>query len=109
MNRALSRLNDYNITSCLGIVANAAASGIRNTYTLNNFLGGASCDVFSDFGYDQTGIPASTVTLELKYTGATANKWQSNASHAASSLYVFLLHDSTLSVDVSSGVVMVRK
>jgi hypothetical protein len=108
MNRALSRLNDYNITSCIGTVANDGG-GIRNTYTLNNFLGGASCDVFSDYGYQETGIPASTVTLELIYSGATAAKWQVAEVHENSNLYVFLLHDSTLSVDVSSGVVMVRK
>jgi hypothetical protein len=110
MNRALSRLNDYNVSSVLGPVANTANSGIRNTYTSSNFLGGASCDVFSDYGYDQTGVPASTVTLELSHDGGTARKWQSTAAHnPAASLYVYLLHDSTLSVDVSSGVVMIRK
>lgn len=110
MNRALSRLNDYNISSVLGPVANTSASGIRSTYTSDNFLGGASCDVFSDFGYDQTGVPASTVTLELVHSGGTARKWQSTSTHSTNaSLFVFLLHDSTLSVDVSSGVVMVRK
>lgn len=110
MNRALSRLNDYNVSSVLGPVANTANSGIRTTYTSNNFLGGASCDVFSDFGYDQTGVPASTVTLELVHGGGTARKWQNTDTHSTSaSLFVFLLMDSTLSVDVSSGIVMVRR
>ncbi len=110
MNRALSRLNDYHISSVLGQVTNVANSGIRNTYTVSNFLGGASCDVFSDYGYDQTGSPASTVTLELTHAGGSNRKWQNtNQFDGAASLFVFLLHDSTLSVDVSSGVVMIRK
>jgi hypothetical protein len=111
MNRALSRLNDYNITSAMLPVANTLTTGVKNTYTSHNWLGGASCDVFSDYGYEQTGVPASTVTVELTKGLPNAYKWQ-NATvvdNAGANLYVFLLHDSTLSVDVFSGVVMVRK
>ena len=109
VNRALSKINDYNITSALNVDTNTNTSGLRNTYTTYNFLAGASCDIFSDYGYHETGIPASTVTLELNNTGATARKWQTAASHSAASVYIYMMHDSLLSVDVSSGVVMVRK
>lgn len=109
MNRALSRLNDYNITSYLAANTNTAATGRRNSYCNFNFLGGASCDVFSDYGYDQTGVPASTVTLELNKGTPSAMKWQDATAVGNANLYVFLLHDSTLSVDVSTGMVMIRK
>jgi len=109
MNRALSRLNDYNITSLLPPVTNVVGTGKRNTYCSHNFLGGASCDVFSDYGYDQTGVPASTVTLELIKGTQSAIKWQDATAVGNANLYVFLLHDSTLSVDVSTGTVMIRK
>ena len=109
LNRALSKINDYNITSSFNVETNTNTSGLRNTYTSHNFLAGASCDVFSDYGYDQTGIPASTVTLELTSSNPSARKWQANTAHDSANLYVFMMHDSLLSVDVSSGVVMVRK
>lgn len=117
LNRALSKINDYNVTSLLAAEATTAINtNQRNDYVNRHFLAGASCQVFSDYGYAQTGQSASTVTLELDHTPAdTADyrwKWggQAFADHSTSAkLLVFLFHDSTLSVDVSSGVVMVRK
>jgi hypothetical protein len=114
LNRALSKLNDYNVTSALvnindGNAGNKTAR--RSDYTTHKFLGAASCDVFSDYGYASTGINSSTVTLFLEHEGtaSTVADWQVTDKHeTTATLYVFLLHDSTLSVDVSSGEVMIR-
>lgn len=113
LNRALSKLNDYNVTSALLNVNDAAAgnkTAKRSDYTTHKFLGAASCDVFSDYGYASTGINSSTVTLFLEHANAsTVADWQVADGHQnTATLYVFLLHDSTLSVDISSGEVMIR-
>lgn len=109
MNRALQKLNDSNTCSYLEPATNTVSTGLRNAYTSNNFLAGASTLVISDWGYSSCGISASTVTLELNHGTPDASQWQTATAYAAASLYSFLLHDSIVSIDVSQGIVAVRK
>lgn len=111
MNRALGRLNDFNLTSTNAVIANTAPTNIRSTYTNSNFLAGISTQVFSDWGFSSTGVPASTLTLELNHSStADAIKWESSSIvYAASSLYIFMAYDSVFSVDLSSGNLLIRK
>lgn len=112
MNRALQRINDSNCSSYIEALTNVTSSSLRNGYVVNNFLAGASTLTISDWGYSSCGVPASTVTIELNHNSGTVNtnQWQNSGSYVSSaSLYAFLLHDSVVSVDVSNGVVNVRK
>lgn len=110
MNRALQRINDSTTVSCLEPIANTNGTGLRSTYTDFNFLAGASTLTISDWGYSSCGIPASTVTLELTHGTPDALKWQRATAFANNTaLYAFLLYDSVVSVDVSNGVVSIRK
>lgn len=113
MNRALQKINDSNCCSYLEPIISTNNSSIRNTYTNYNFLAGASTMVISDYGYSSCGIPASTVTIELTHGSAgnvNINQWQNTTAYATSiSLFPFLLHDSIVSIDVSQGIVSVRK
>lgn len=110
--RALGRINDFLLQSAIsGVTSNAIAGNLRSTYTSSNFLAGISTQVFSDWGFSSSGVPASTLTLELNHT-ATADpiKWEDAAlAYAASSLYVFIAYDSVYSVDLSNGTVLIRK
>jgi hypothetical protein len=110
MNRALQKINDSNCCSFLEPINNTVASGgLRNAYTSHNFLAGSSTMTLSDWGYSSCGMPASTVTIELNHGTPLSTQWQNNTAYAAASLYAFLLHDSVVSVDVSNGVVSIRK
>jgi hypothetical protein len=111
MNRALGRLNDFNMTSTGAATTNTAATNLRSTYTNSNFLAGISTQVFSDWGFSSTGVPASTLTLELTHSStADPTKWESDTIvYAASSLYIFMAYDSVFSVDLSNGNLMIRK
>jgi hypothetical protein len=110
--RALGRINDFLIQSAIsGVTSNVIAGNLRTTYTISNFLAGISTQSFSDWGFSSTGIPASTLTLELSHT-TTADpiKWEdATLAYAAASLYVFMAYDSVYSVDLSNGTLMIRK
>jgi hypothetical protein len=111
MNRALGRLNDPNMQSFLEVIATSTAeTGLRNTYSDYNFLIGATCQVVDDWGFN-SGIPASNVMIELDHSPATdaAVRWQNSTAYAASNLYVWLLNDTTVAIDVGSGNVTIRK
>lgn len=109
MNRALQRINDFNVVSYLTGVANTDTTNYRNTYCSNNFLAGCSTAVFSDWGYSNTGIDAQQVTLDLTLGTPTATQWQATTAAAASNLYMFFLYDSVISVNVADGTVNIRK
>jgi hypothetical protein len=109
MQRALGVTYDSNATSNMLSVVNATAKGLRNTYTSHNFLAGCSTQVFNDWGYASTGIPADQVSVEVVAGTPSAYQFQEATGVANASLYVFLLHDSTLSIDVSTGQCMLRK
>ncbi len=110
--RALGRINDFNLSSCLSTTQdNVTGGSLRTSYPSHNFLAGISTSVFSDWGFSSTGIPASTITLELSHT-TTADpiKWEdATLAYAAASLFVFMAYDSVFSVDLSNGTVMIRK
>ena len=112
MQRALGRINDTSLTSCLSAQpTNLAGGSLRSSYPSYNFLAGVSTSVFSDWGFSSSGVAASTITIELNHT-TTADpiKWEEDTlAYAASSLYVFLAYDSVYSVDLSNGTVMIRK
>ena len=109
--RALGRINDITLSSMNAVVANTNANNLRSSYTTANFLAGISTSVFSDWGFSSSGVPASTITLELSHSGtADPVKWEdATAVYAAASLYVFMAYDSVYSVDLSNGTVMIRK
>jgi hypothetical protein len=86
---------DSNATSNMLSVANAVGKNLRNTYTTHNFLSGCSTQVFNDWGYASTGIPADQVSLEVVAGTPTDVQFQEATAVANASLYVFLLHDST--------------
>jgi hypothetical protein len=109
MQRALGVTYDSNATSNMLSVANATTKGLRNTYTTHNFLAGCSTQVFNDWGYASTGIPADQVSVEVVAGTPSAYQFQEATAVANASLYVFMLHDSTLSIDVSTGQCMLRK
>ena len=112
MQRALGRINDSTLTSTLSSKpTNITGGHLRSSYPSYNFLAGVSTQVFSDWGFSSSGVPASTITLELSHT-TTADpiKWEdATLAYAASSLYVFLAYDSVYSVDLSNGTLMIRK
>lgn len=111
LNRALGRLNDPSIVSLMDRDLSVKAGQYRSTYNNINFLGGCSTQVINDMNYSQTGIPASTVTLELEHSSTVSpNQWENTPVYAASSnCFVFLLYDSLISIDVSTGIVSLRK
>lgn len=109
MNRALQKINDADVASFIEPINNTNATGVRSGYVANNFLAGASTMTISDWGYSSSGVPASTVTIELNHGTQTASQWQYAATYASSSLYAFLLHDSVVSIDVTNGVASIRK
>ena len=110
MNRALQRINDFNVVSYLSNAANTDATNLRNSYTSHNFLAGVSTAVFSDWGYANTGIDAQQVTLDLIMGGALDTQWQvATATASASNLYIFFLYDSVISVSLADGTVNIRK
>lgn len=109
MNRALQRINDSTLSSYIEPATNTDLTCRRNYFNDTNFLAGTSTMVISDYGYSSCGIPASMVTLELNHGTQTVDKWQVVQNFASANLYAFLLHDSILSVDVSQGMVSIRK
>ena len=109
MQRSLGVTYDSNATSNMLSLANAVGKNLRNTYTTHNFLSGCSTQVFNDWGYASTGIPADQVSLEVVAGTPTDTQFQEATAVGNASLYVFLLHDSTLSIDVSTGMCMLRK
>ena len=109
MQRSLGVTYDSNATSNMLSVANAVGKNLRNTFTTHNFLSGCSTQVFNDWGYASTGIPADQVSLEVVAGTPTDVQFQEATAVGNASLYVFLLHDSTLSIDVSTGMCMLRK
>lgn len=109
-NRALQKINDSNVTSIIYSQANVAGSAKRSSYATNNFLAGASTQTIADYNYSSQGIECSSVVLELEHGTQDPAKWgEAGAFAATNSVITFLLHDSILSVNVSDGVVQVRK
>lgn len=109
MQRALGVSYDSNATSNLLALANGVGTNLRNSFTTHNFLAACSTQIFNDWGYSSTGIPADQVSVEI-VTGTPADtQFQASTAAANAVLYVFLMHDSTLSIDVSTGQVMLRK
>jgi hypothetical protein len=100
---------DSNATSNMLSVVKPVDKNLRNSYTTHNFLAGCSTQVFNDWGFQNTGIPADQVSLEVVAGTPTDVQFQEATAVANASLYVFLLHDSTLSIDISSGQCMLRK
>lgn len=109
MQRALGVTYDSNATSNMLSVLNVVSKGNRNTYTTHNFLAGCSTQCFNDWGFQQTGIPADQVSVEVVAGTPTDVQFQEATAVANASLYVFLLHDSQLSIDVVTGQCMLRK
>ena len=109
MNRALQRINDFNVVSYLTNVANGVGTNLRNSYCSHNFLAGCSTAVFSDWGYSNTGIDGQQVTLDLTMGTPLDTHWQAATAVAASNLYMFFLYDSVISINVADGTVNVRK
>lgn len=109
MNRSLQRINDFNVVSYLTNLASADASGVRNSYTTQNFLAGVSTAVFSDWGYSNTGIDAQQVTLDLIMGTPATQQWQNTTAAVASNMYMFFLYDSVISVSLADGTVNIRK
>jgi hypothetical protein len=109
MQRALGVTYDSNATSNMLSVINPVGKGLRNSYTTHNFLAGCSTQIFNDWGFQNTGIPADQVSLEVVCGTPTDTQFQEATAVGNASLYVFLLHDSTLSIDVSTGQCMLRK
>ena len=110
--RALGRINDMTLsTVTYALTPNVIAGNLRSSYTTANFHAGISTQVFSDWGFSTSGVPASTITLELSHSGsADPIKWEDAALvYAAASLFVFMAYDSVYSVDLSNGTVMIRK
>lgn len=109
LNRALSKINDSNVTSSIRSIVNSNSSGIRSTYSRYNFLAGASCAVLDDYSFSSQGTPCSSVTLEIEHGTPDAVRWQDATAWLDTySVHTFLLHDSILSVNVSDGTVQVR-
>ena len=109
LNRALSRINDSDVVSALTNLANADATGLRNSYTTHNFLAGVSTQIFSDWGYSSQGIQADNVAVEVNLGTPSDTQWQVATAAAASNMYMFFLYDSVLTVDVATGTVNIRK
>jgi hypothetical protein len=112
MNRALQRLTDSNIVSCLEPTTNVSGTGLRTTYCSHNFLAGASTMNISDWGYSMVGQPASVVSVELNHSAVSdqAVRWQSSTAYSSAvDGYIFLLYDALYSVDITTGVVSIRK
>ena len=110
MNRALRRINNPNMQSFMDTVSASSETSLRNSFCTHNFLAGASCQVVDDWGFN-SGISASNVMIELDHqpAGDAAVRWQNATAYAASNLYVWLLHDTTIAIDVGSGNVTIRK
>lgn len=109
MNRALQRINDFNVVSYLTNLASTDATNLRNSYTSHNFLAGVSTAVFSDWGYSNTGIDGQQVTLDLTLGTPEDAKWQASTAATNANLYMFFLYDSVISINVADGTVNVRK
>lgn len=111
MNRALQRINDSQYNSYVEPdTTTATGSNDTTYYPASNFLAGVNTMSVSDWGFSMTGRNASNVTLELVHSAAIdAVKWGNASNYAAANLYIFLLYDSILSVDVATGVVSMRK
>jgi hypothetical protein len=110
--RALGRNNDSTLTSTLSSKpANAVGGSLRSSYSSYNFLAGVSTQVFSDWGFSSSGVPASTITLELSHSStADPIKWEdATLAYGSASLFVFMAYDSVYSVDLSNGTLMIRK
>jgi hypothetical protein len=107
--RALGVTYDSNATSNMLSILNPVGKNLRNSFTTHNFLAGVSCQVFNDWGYSSTGIPADQVSVEITTGTPTDVQFQEATVSASAVLYVFLLHDSTLSIDVATGQCMLRK
>jgi hypothetical protein len=109
MNRALSKITDNNMVSCLTNIVNAEGANARNTYTTHNFLAGVSTQVFSDWLFASEGVPCDQLAVEVTLGTQEDARWQSSATVAASNMYIFCLYDSVLVVDIATGTVTVRK
>lgn len=109
MNRALSKISDNNMVSCLTNIVNTNATNLRNSYTSNNFLAGVSTQVFSDWLFASEGIPCDQLAVEVTLGTPEDTRWQNTTAAAASNMYIFCLYDSVLVVDIATGTVMVRK
>lgn len=111
MNRSLSRLNDSQYNSFIEPdTATSVGSNDITYYPSANFLAGVNVMSVSDWGFSMTGRNASNVTLELNHSAAVDTvKWGNATNYAAANLYIFLLYDSIISVDVATGVVSQRK
>ena len=115
MNRALGRIFDSNISSAMFSVVTALATtkNKRTSYCDASFLGGVSTAVVSDWGFTSTGVPCNQLTVLLEHIApaATADpiKWGTNTTASSSaSVFVSVLYDSVLSIDVN-GAVSIRK
>jgi hypothetical protein len=112
MNKALQRLNDPNTTSFMDPLANTNGTGLRTSYTTGNFLLGTSTMTLSDFGWSMSGVPASVVTLELNHSPLSdqANRWGNSTAYASgANAYLFALYDAQYSIDISTGMLSIRK
>jgi len=115
MNKAIGRLNDYNISSVIANTTNidVGTATKRNNYLSDVFLGGISTTSISDFGFSKTGRPCSQVQLHLEHYTTTAStyasKWQGGvASTAPTTLYIWFLYDSTILIDGMGNVAVSR-
>lgn len=112
LNRALQRLNDSNIVSCLEPTTNVSGTGVRTSYTNGNFLAGVSTMNISDWGYSMVGVPASVIQVELNHSAGSdqAVRWGNATGYSSSvNAYVWVLYDANYSVDLATGVVSIRK
>lgn len=112
MQRALQRINDSNTTSFLEPVTNVSGGGLRTSYTTSNFLLGASTMTISDWGFSQSGIPASMVQVELNASALSdqAVRWGTSVAYnAAVNAYAYLLYDSQYVIDINTGMLSIKK
>ena len=111
MQRALQKITDPTQTSFMQLSNNISGSGIRTSYAESNFLLGCSTQLVSDWGFSQSGIPASTVQIELNHSAVSDQtvRWQNAVAFAASNAYAWLLYDATYSVDINTGTLQIRK
>lgn len=108
LQRALSNLNDSNITSSMIVVNGAESSAVRNNYTTGQFAFGCSTEAFSDSAFSLCGIPADTLSVETICGTITAEAWQNTTAAAAATMHLWALYDSVLSVQ-ADGSCLIRK
>ena len=97
LQRALGRIGDITVNSCMDNVVNTSTTNLRNNYTTAQWAAGFSTSSYDGWEATSCGIPCDNIALDLTLVAtANANTFQAAIASADSSLYLWLFHDSVL-------------